>query len=102
MTNHDAKWCRRSATAAAAGLAPGASPIPALLGIVPEQVEAAARAPRDDAPAPVPRGHLRVRFSVNCRGLDGLMYHLAGDVADYPEAVARDLITRNVATEVRA
>src|SRR5438034_7248559 len=95
----------RAETANTVGLALGPLPISSLLGIVREQLatlraEIARRARPDDGPAIVPPGKVRVRFLTSCRGADALTHHHVGDVADYDEKNARDLIERRVAAAV--
>ena len=88
------------ATASAVGLGPGQAPVPALLRLVPEQVEAATRAQRDDAPAVPGRGKTRVRLLTTVWSVDRLHCWAPGDVVDLDAADARDAVNRKFA-EVR-
>src|SRR5439155_18126162 len=95
----------RAETANAVGLALGPLPISSLLGIVREQLatlraEIARRDRPDGAPAIVPDGKVRLKFLTGCRGADAVTYHLPGDVAEYGEKDARDLIERGAAVAV--
>ena len=89
------------ATGSAAGLAPGAPPLPAI-GLLREQL-AQLRAALDRRPGgatPVRPGHTRVRLLSNVWSADRLHCWAAGDVVDLDERDARDAVKREFAVEV--
>ena len=92
-------------TAELTGLMPAAHPAPSLLpgGAVAYQVEQLRRqlAPREDpGPPPVREGQRRLRLSARLFDREGPRHFLPGDVADFPEATAQDLIERGIAEEI--
>ena len=52
------------------------------------------------APAELPKGKVRLRLTVNLH--NDLLFHLSGDVVDFEEAIAKDLLKRGLAVQVVA
>ncbi|MBI4589514.1 MAG: hypothetical protein HY725_11790 [Candidatus Rokubacteria bacterium] len=93
-----------AATGAAVSRAPGVIPCSALLGIVADQLAALRReitgpgpAPR---PAPVAQGQRRLRLTAPVWDREGPRHLRVGDVADFDEAPATDLLKRKIGVEV--
>jgi hypothetical protein len=91
------------ATAEALGDIPELHPMPQLLGLG-DALDRLRREisgpPRVIGPAPVPAGKVRLRLLASLHDPSAMMYRMPGDVADFDDEVARDLLKRGIAEGV--